>query len=191
MPGGGGKRARGRAARGAAAAAAAPAGHGRHQHQHQHLPAGTHIVVAAPVQVIHSQPPPHHHVHHGQAAVRPPQRVVAPKRQPPAVVSARPCSGEQRGTPATMALIAHQDGPPYPGEEAPEGPRQNRRRPGQAAHVRGDHRQENRRTRYLLLGATCMIPGLILYFGGGYLFVSAYNARYPFVEISVDAALIR
>ena len=90
-----------------------------------------------------------------------------------------------------MALIAHQDGPPYPVEEG-GGHRLNRRRQGQAAHVRGDHRQqESRRTRYLLLGATCMIPGLILYFGGGYLFVSAYNTKYPFIEINVDAALIR
>ena len=201
VPGDGGKRSRGRGA---------PAGHG-HGHHHGaasgkgHIGGGSGcggggavVVAASGAQIVHSHPP-YHHVHPGQAAARPPQRVVAPKRQAPAVVvSSRPCSGEQRGTPATMALIAHQDGPPYPGEEGggsgggTGGHRPNRRRQGQATRVRGDHRQqERRRTRYLLLGATCMIPGLILYFGGGYLFVSAYNTRYPFVEISVDAALVR
>ena len=180
VPGDGSKRSRGRGA---------PAGHGYPGAAGKGARGGGEaVVVASNVQVVRSHPPVHHHVHHGQAAARLPQRVVAPKRQ----VTSRPCSGEQRGTPATMALIAHQDGPPYPREEGTGAHRPNGRRQGQAAHVRGDHmQQESRRTRYLLLGATCMIPGLILYFGGGYLFVSAYNTRYPFAEISVDAALIR
>ena len=116
----------------------------------------------------------------------------AGNRRPAPSVGARsvPCTGDQRGTPATMALIAHHGGPTTP-DEGPNRP-QYRRQRGQATHVRGDHRRtETRRTKYLLLGATCMIPGLVLYFGGGYLFVAAYNARYPFVEITVDPALTR
>lgn len=153
------------------------------------------MVTASGPHPLHSAPPVHHHVHHGQRA---PQRVSAPKRQQPQhaaplLISARPCTAEPRGTPATMALITHQDGPPYAGDDPTlDRPRPNRRRQGgHASHARGGEYRESRRTRYLLLGATCMIPGLILYFGGGYLFVSAYNSRYPFVEISVDAALIR
>ena len=52
-------------------------------------------------------------------------------------------------------------------------------------------RAEERRLRYLLLGVICMIPGLMLYFGGGYLFVAAYNGQFPFVDVLVGAALKR
>ena len=52
-------------------------------------------------------------------------------------------------------------------------------------------RTQEKRMRYLLLGVCCMIPGLILYFGGGYLFVAAYNAQFPFVNVTVDPPLVR
>lgn len=46
-------------------------------------------------------------------------------------------------------------------------------------------RPQSRAFRYMVLGVTCIIPGLVLYFGGGFLFVASYNRIYPIAGAEV------
>ena len=59
-------------------------------------------------------------------------------------------------------------------------------------HMSRESREEfDRSGRLLTLGTVFMLFGLILYFGGGYLFVAAYNGIYPIINIPVDPSIHR
>lgn len=55
--------------------------------------------------------------------------------------------------------------------------------------------EENRKRRekriHLIAGFLGMLAGLIFYFGGGYLFISTYNKKYPWLNIVVNESLQR
>jgi len=100
------------------------------------------------------------------------------------------CHAVHAPCPALLAPEYHHHQPQAAGS--------SRGQPQQGAALREGRRREldarrraERRTRFMLLGIVCMIPGLALYFGGGYLFVAAYNGQFPFVEVAVDQALKR